>query len=79
VPGQLRPSRASQREHRPFLIALLHHRPFASSPFSEHRPFLPPHAPRRSTQIPALPQDLFMIMRTITLLRGLLSSLQVIG
>ncbi len=27
--------------------------------------------------MPSLPQDLFMIMRVITLLRGLLSSLQV--
>ncbi|GIL53555.1 hypothetical protein Vafri_9093 [Volvox africanus] len=31
----------------------------------------------RSAKVPSLPQDLFMIMRTITLLRGLLSSLQV--
>lgn len=31
----------------------------------------------RTAKVPSLPQDLFMIMRVITLLRGLLSSLQV--
>ncbi|GLI67120.1 hypothetical protein VaNZ11_011328 [Volvox africanus] len=31
----------------------------------------------RSAKVPSLPQDLFMIMRTITLLRGLLCSLKV--
>lgn len=36
-----------------------------------------PPPPRRTAKVPSLPQDLFMIMRVITLLRGLLSSLQV--
>ncbi|KAG2499766.1 hypothetical protein HYH03_002063 [Edaphochlamys debaryana] len=31
----------------------------------------------RTAKVPSLPQDLFMIMRSVTLLRGLLSSLQV--
>lgn len=35
------------------------------------------HSPCRTTRVPKLPRDLFMIMRVITLLRGVLASMEV--